>query len=348
LKELKRLPFANFTIRARVHRNKPLSDTKYGMKYAKYCAITLIAALLLCPWGRARAEGDFIKWVDFNATAEIMERCYELDVKSVGEKVHYNFVDMLAYLAMKNGNKFSYKKDLKNLNALKEKLDGGLTMAEICGENKYYKYYREAYGSIFAEYIGFYKIEETGEAGYGLKAYFPLAKGFWYSGSDDFGNSRSYGFKRVHLGHDMFGAIGTPIIAVEGGIVTELGWNRFGGWRIGIRSLDGLRYYYYAHLRKDKPYADGIEKGKKVEAGQVIGYLGVTGYSFKENRNMKTRPHLHFGIQLIFDPSQEDGPGEIWINVYHLVRFLAKNKAAVKKDDNGGYLSYNLRKGVNL
>ncbi|NLK17798.1 MAG: M23 family metallopeptidase [Clostridiales bacterium] len=318
------------------------------MKYAKSCAITLIVALLLCPWGRAGAEGGFIKWVDFNATAEVMNRCYELDVKSVKEKVHYNFVDLLAYLAMKNGNKFSYKRDLKNLNALIEKLDGGITMAEICGGNKYYKYYHEAYSSIFAEYIGFYRIEETGEVGYGLKAYFPLARGFWYSGSDDFGNSRTYGFKRVHLGHDMFGAIGTPVIAVEGGIVTELGWNRFGGWRIGIRSLDGLRYYYYAHLRKDKPYAEGLEKGKRVEGGQVIGYLGVTGYSFKENRNMKTRPHLHFGLQLIFDPSQEDGPGEIWINVYQLVRFLSKNKAAVKKDDNGGYFSCNLKKGINL
>ena len=229
-----------------------------------------------------------------------------------------------------------------------EKLNSGASMAEICGGNKYYNYYHKAYSSIFADFIGFYRVEDTGEAGYGLRAYFPLAKGYWYSGSDDFGNSRSYGFKRVHLGHDMFGATGTPIIAVERGTVTELGWNRFGGWRIGIRSLDGMRYYYYAHLRKDKPYAEGLEKGGEVEAGQVIGYMGVTGYSYKENRNMKTKPHLHFGLQLIFDPSQEDGPGEIWINVYNLVRFLAKNKAAVKRDENGGFVSVNLKKGINL
>lgn len=32
------------------------------------------------------------------------------------------------------------------------------------------------------------------------------------------------------------GSIGTPIIAVESGVVEHLGWNQYGGWRIGIRS----------------------------------------------------------------------------------------------------------------
>ena len=70
------------------------------MKYLKVCAI-LIAALMLRPVWSAGGESDFIKWVDFNASAEIMNKCYELDVKSVKEKAHYNFVEMLAYLAMK-------------------------------------------------------------------------------------------------------------------------------------------------------------------------------------------------------------------------------------------------------
>ncbi len=50
------------------------------------------------------------------------------------------------------------------------------------------------------------------------------------------------------------GSIGTPVIAVEGGVVEALGWNQYGGWRIGIRSFDGQRYYYYAHLRRDHPF----------------------------------------------------------------------------------------------
>ena len=44
---------------------------------------------------------------------------------------------------------------------------------------------------------------------YGLKAYSPIAKEFPYSDYDDFGVSRSYGYKRNHLGHDMMGQVGT-------------------------------------------------------------------------------------------------------------------------------------------
>ena len=36
---------------------------------------------------------------------------------------------------------------------------------------------------------------------------------------------------------------------------------------------------------------------------------------------MKTKPHLHIGLQLIFDESQVDGNGEIWIDLYSLTRF---------------------------
>ena len=64
---------------------------------------------------------------------------------------------------------------------------------------------------------------------YGLKAFHPIAKGFPYSDYDDFGVSRSYGYKRNHLGHDMMGQVGTPVIAVESGYVAELGWNQYGG-----------------------------------------------------------------------------------------------------------------------
>ncbi len=97
---------------------------------------------------------------------------------------------------------------------------------------------------------------------------------------------------------------GTPVIAIESGIVEAVGWNQYGGWRLGIRSLDGTRYYYYAHLRQNRPYAEGIEEGKVVKAGDVIGYVGHTGYSTTENANNIEVPHLHLGMQLIFDESQ--------------------------------------------
>ena len=157
----------------------------------------------------------------------------------------------------------------------------------------------------------------------------PIAKGYNFSHYDDFGNSRSYGFKRTHLGNDLMGSVGTPVVSVESGVVEHLGWNQYGGWRIGIRSFDGKRYYYYAHLRKNHPYAKDLKEGDSVKAGDVIGYLGMTGYSLKENVNNINVPHLHFGLQLIFDESQIDSPNEIWIDVYNIIEFLRKNQSAV-------------------
>lgn len=106
------------------------------------------------------------------------------------------------------------------------------------------------------------------------------------------------------------------------------GWNQYGGWRVGIRSFDKKRYYYYAHLRKGHPYAENIYEGQVVQAGDVIGYLGMTGYSTKEDTNNINVPHLHFGIQLIFNEVQKDGPNQIWVDVYNLVDFLKKNRSA--------------------
>ena len=55
----------------------------------------------------------------------------------------------------------------------------------------------------------------------------------------------------------------------------------------------------------------------------------MTGYSLKENVNNINIPHLHFGMQLIFDESQEDGNNEIWIDVYNIIEFLKKNRSEV-------------------
>ncbi len=187
--------------------------------------------------------------------------------------------------------------------------------------------------------VGEYEIEQENDSGekiwkkvYGLKAFSPIAKGFEYNDYDDFGSSRSYGYKRPHLGHDMMGQIGTPIIAIESGYVEALGWNQYGGWRIGIRSFDGKRYYYYAHLRQNFPYALDLEEGSVVTAGDVIGYMGHTGYSTVENTNNIETVHLHWGLQLIFDESQKEGNNEIWVDCYALSRFLYKNRSLTEKN----------------
>ena len=97
---------------------------------------------------------------------------------------------------------------------------------------------------------------------------------------DDFGVSRSYGFKRRHLGHDMMGQVGTPVIAVESGYVEAIGWNQYGGWRLGIRSFD-KNATITMHICENYPYHKALKEGSIVQAG-MIGYLGCTGYSRTE------------------------------------------------------------------
>ena len=131
----------------------------------------------------------------------------------------------------------------------------------------------------------------------------------------------------------MMGLIGTPVVAVESGTVEALGWNQYGGWRIGIRSFDGKRYYYYAHLRQNFPYCRSLEEGSVVTAGQVIGYMGHTGYSAKENVNNIKTVHLHFGVELIFDEKRREQGNEIWIDCYQLAQFLSGNRSAVEREE---------------
>ena len=287
------------------------------------------------------AEKDYIKWVDFDVCYEAMDKAYKYDVESQSQDVKLNWIELLAFLGAKYGGQFSKYKE-KHLSDLVEKLRSKEeTMESITKDMKYYKYYLEAYTTILGGFVGDYEIEEPSKTNpeekvwvkkYGLKAFLPLGKNFPYSDYDDFGASRSYGYKRVHLGHDMMGQVGTPVIAVESGYVEAIGWNQYGGWRLGIRSFDKKRYYYYAHLRKNFPYNKSLEEGSIVKAGDVIGYLGRTGYSSKENTNNIDTSHLHFGLQLIFDESQKEGVNEIWIDCYDLVRFLYRNRSETTKN----------------
>ena len=42
---------------------------------------------------------------------------------------------------------------------------------------------------------------------------------------------------------------------------------------------------------------------------------------------------LHFGLQLIFDESQKEGNGEIWVNCYELMKFLSINRSEAAKKE---------------
>ena len=299
-------------------------------------------------------EKNFIRWVDFTVPAEVMEKAFRLDINTCQAPVHLDWIQLLAFLGARYGGDFSRFRQA-DLDSLAEALKNGTSMDTLAEGMKYYPYYKEAYGAVLGGMVGYFdqeagleeaasetagpeqaSTEETGSGTwvtkYGLKAFSPIARDFPYSDYDDFGVSRSYGYKRRHLGHDMMGQTGTPVVAVESGYVEAIGWNQYGGWRLGIRSFDGKRYYYYAHLRQNYPYHKSLSEGSVVQAGDVIGYMGRTGYSPVENTNNIDTPHLHFGIQLIFDESQKEGNNEIWIDCYQLSKFLAMHRSETWRD----------------
>lgn len=296
------------------------------------CVLCLLLAL-----SPARAADGYIKWVDFDVGAGAMARALDLDIESRDSEQPVNWIDILALAAAWTGSgKFSNT----TVNKAARALTADQSLEQQLGKQyKYFLYYREAYGAVLGGLAGSYAIEVDGEDGerywkpaYGLKAFSPIAAGYWYSHYEDFGASRGYGFQRKHLGNDLMGSLGTPIVAVEGGTVEALGWNRYGGWRIGIRSDDRKRYWYYAHLRKDTPYVKGLQEGDHVQAGDVIGFMGRSGYSVKENVDNIKQVHLHFGLQLIFDESQKECDNEIWVDVYDIVCLLNQHRSSVQYD----------------
>ena len=297
----------------------------------RICVFLTVAILLV--W-LPKANAEPIRWVDFGVPYESLKYAMEQDILTYEQEKHISWIDILAVAACRTGGKCGLTAVKKAARDLK----GERSVAEILGSvYKFYDYYYAAYTAVLGGLLGNFAIEKDGQwkTAYGLKAFSPVAAGYGYSHCDDFGNSRSFGFQRKHLGNDLMGSLGTPIVAVEGGVVEVMGWNRYGGWRVGIRSFDSKRYYYYAHLQKDHPFAEGLQEGDIVAAGDLIGFMGRTGYSDKENVNNIETVHLHFGIQLVFDESQKECLSEIWIDAYNIVRLLSAHRVSLRPTEKG-------------
>ncbi len=87
----------------------------------------------------------------------------------------------------------------------------------------------------------------------------------------------------VSTGHraiDYAAAIGTPIRSVGDGTITFAGWNGSYGYMVKVRH-NGTYSTNYAHMSKM-----AVKAGEKVKQGDIIGYVGSTGFS--------TGPHLHY------------------------------------------------------
>lgn len=120
---------------------------------------------------------------------------------------------------------------------------------------------------------------------------FPVDINYNYSYRNTWGDRRGYGGLRIHEGTDIFADYGTPIKSTTYGVVEMMGWNRFGGWRIGIRDIYNI-YHYYAHM---SGFNEDIKVGTIVQPGDILGSVGSSGYG-PPGTSGKFPPHLHYGM----------------------------------------------------
>ncbi|MFN2634383.1 MAG: M23 family metallopeptidase [Thermoanaerobaculia bacterium] len=120
----------------------------------------------------------------------------------------------------------------------------------------------------------------------------------------------SRGSHARHLAIDIGAPRGTPILATTDGEITRISKERRGGNAIYQKDSTGQYLLFYCHLSR---YADGIESGKRVRKGEVIGYVGSTGHVIGG-------PHLHFSITRVPEDTANFRKG-LAINPYLL--FLA-------------------------
>lgn len=94
----------------------------------------------------------------------------------------------------------------------------------------------------------------------------------------------SLGLARPHRGIDYAASYGTPAVSIGDGTVARAGWDKYLGLSVVVRHNETYESVY-GHFQS---LAKGIKRGAHVSQGQVVGYVGSTGYS--------TGPHLHFEI----------------------------------------------------
>ena len=231
---------------------------------------------------------------------------------------------------------------LENL-ALKYNIKFSSLLAYYFAENNFfinkpivtgYDYIEENYVKNFKQIKSKYKrksikpVEEMLDVIIREIVYFPIPTGFATEQGNDYtygntwGAAREYGGARTHKGTDIVDANNTrgrlPIVSMTDGQIKHIGWNELGGYRVGIETESG-NYYYYAHLSE---FAPNIAAGTEIKAGQLIGFMGDTGYSKKEGTTGNFIVHLHVGI--IYNALFENS--EFWVNPYIFLRYAEQNR----------------------
>jgi murein DD-endopeptidase MepM/ murein hydrolase activator NlpD len=120
---------------------------------------------------------------------------------------------------------------------------------------------------------------------------------------------------RPHPGVDYAAPKGTPIKTVGDGIIKDIGYNKGMGNYINIRHYNGY-VTGYNHMSR---FARGMKKNKKLSQGDVIGYVGMTGYA--------TGPHLDFRMKKngkLVDPLKHRPPRANPIKQDEMEQFITR------------------------
>lgn len=264
-----------------------MKDHWKGYSLALLTALVLTAAILLILEDRSRASvlGENTCETEAFRRQELKPALYE-EIMKKSEKGG-DFADVLTVTMLR----------------------GSFAPKQVCTDKtpfvKYkpreYRLLKKAYQAVWSDVV-----------------YFPIPDRN-ISFENSFGEPREYGGERTHEGTDLFGKVSKsgyyPVMSMTDGVVERIGWLPLGGYRIGIRAPSG-GYFYYAHL---SVYEREFREGEAVEAGDILGYMGDTGYGPRETRG-KFPVHLHLGIY-IQTPHHE----ELSVNPYYVLRANSKN-----------------------
>ncbi len=291
----------------RIPKEVEIKNTRYKRKLNLLLIILLITTIYA---GTKTVELNDRIWLQTECQLEMNDVLFAFSAQEAPENIlEYSRSDFPVILSV---YQFSYGIKNKSGSLRKQISFETISFSEYKAlEKLFLNYYGEAYSLIknmnqtiwLEEYIfPVGKVESI-----------PQATVFY---ENSWGYERTFGGKRTHEGCDLMASVNQsgiyPIYSVCDGVVEKIGWLPQGGYRVGIRSDSGI-YFYYAHL---SDYAN-IKEHDIIKKGQLLGYMGDTGYSEIPGTTGNFPVHLHFGIYF-----KTDWDEEYAINSYLLLKVI--------------------------
>ena len=241
-------------------------------------------------------DGESIRWI---ATLEPIQ--YEVELASVEGKINGSLYESVAaagekaLLAQRLSQIFAWEinfiKDIKTGDSFRILIEKRYRDGEFKSYGKVLAAEFVNRGSKFEAYLfkdSYGKDIYFNAAGDSLRRAFLKAPLSYTRISSRFSPARLHPILRTvrpHPGIDYAAPTGTPVKAVGNGTVTYRGWGKGAGNYITLKHPNGYETMYL-HL---SGFAKNLKQGGRVQQGEVIGYVGSTGYA--------TGPHLDFRMK---------------------------------------------------